>query len=172
MRISKVSFKDGKIKICTKDGSDDFNNKETILQSTEAPNLDFTNAMSELVEVARAILEFPADYAKDKIKITGVSFSFSETTEVQGAVITGTIALETSNSPFCFNTPHLPYEQYSESGESPTMPCWAVTLLNKLETEAEEFLNGKRGQLSFDFNTRFGFVTNAVQQDQEISPHP
>ena len=63
-----------------------------------------------------------------------------------GAVMTGQVALDTSDAQFNFNTPHLPFDQYSETGNSPIMPEPAQRALEKMQAEAEAFVSGKRAQ--------------------------
>lgn len=63
-----------------------------------------------------------------------------------GAVMTGQVALDTSDAPFNFNTPHLAFEQYSPTGNSPLMPDAAQAALKAIQGEAEAFVTGKRAQ--------------------------
>ena len=95
----------------------------------------------------RHILRAIPGYADGRIRISAVTFSFSEDTEVEGAVLTGQVALDGSDAPFCFNTPHLAFEQYSEGGVAKLMPEEAVDALKELRAEAAAYmLNGKRAQ--------------------------
>ena len=122
--------------------------KEVKFKCSELQSPDFDVAMSALVRDAYKILELPADYAPQRMKITGVSFSTSEETGVEGAVITGQVELHTSNSPFCFNTPYLPFEQHTDDGTAPLMPEEAQRNLEVLKDEALKYVEqGKRAQL-------------------------
>ena len=145
--ITKVKFKEGRVEIHAKQKlrvGDDA--KTEILNCSEEPADGFKKAFGELETHVRTILQLPDEQWQDRIQITGVSYSFSEDTEVEGAVITGFVRLDTSHSPFSFNTPHLPFEQYSATGESPLMPEEAQDDLRILRREAELYLDGKRAQ--------------------------
>lgn len=145
-RIAKVKMtKDGQIIIVHVEKHGEFNEKEIIFKSFDAPHEDFTNALSALTAHARAILQLPKDWKEGEMRVTGVSWSMSDD-GIQGAVITGQASLDTADAPFNFNTPHLPFEQYSDSGNSPTMSVLAIEALEKLQAQAEEFMAGKRQQ--------------------------
>ena len=121
--------------------------KEVIFKCPEKAHPDLDMAMSALVRDVYDILELPADWAPQRMKITGVSFSFSEETGVEGAVITGLVELQTSNAPFCFNTPHIAFDQYSEGGTAPVMPEKTIRNLEVVKDEAMKYVEGKRAQL-------------------------
>lgn len=142
-RISKIRMKDGRIEI-TIVQTNGANEAETNHKIYDAPHPDFPMAMAALESHAREILQWPSDYRAGEVRIVSVSYSFSETTNVEGATISGLVNLETSNSPFSFNTPHLPFEQYSEGGVSPLMPDDAIEALETLRQEARDFLSGKK----------------------------
>ena len=121
--------------------------KEVIFKCPEKPHPDLDLAMSALVRDVYDILELPVDWAPQRMRITGVSFSMSEETGVEGVVITGLVELKTSNAPFCFNTPHIPFDQYSEGGTSPVMPENTVRNLEEMKKEALAYVEGKRAQM-------------------------
>lgn len=149
--IKKVKYKSAAVEIHTEEIVNK-TTKETVFKCTEEPHPDFRNIFTRLEKVARDILEVPDDVWTGQMKIEGVSFSYSETTNVKGAVLTGKVSLETSNSPFCFNTPHLPFGQYSPTGEAPLMPGNGVELLEKLEEETKAYMTGKkRAQVEIEF---------------------
>jgi hypothetical protein len=145
-RITKVKVKNGAVEIhlLELDGKTE---KESTLKSAETPSADLDVAMAELVPVVYDILALPRSWRTGAMRITGVSFSFSEETEVEGAVITGRVDLETSQAPFNFNTPHLPFDQYSAGGQAPIMPASAIDKLEKVRTEAKLYIDGKRAQM-------------------------
>ncbi|NOU05327.1 MAG: hypothetical protein HOO99_04010 [Hyphomicrobiaceae bacterium] len=145
-RIAKIKFKDGVVHILDISGQGSSNEIETTHRIFTEPHPDFKNAMSALVEHVRTILEWPVSYAIGAIRIGGVSFSMSEDSGVEGAVISGLVDLKTSQSPFTFNTPHLPFDQYNEGGTAPVMPDDAIEALEELRREARAFLKGKRTQ--------------------------
>ena len=142
--IRKVKVKDGLVEIHATDvrGKTE---KEFILKSTEAPRPELKAAMKACEAAVRRILQFPEGWMADRLTVTGVSFSLSG--DVKGAVITGLLAVDTADAPFCLNTPHLPFDQYSPSGNSPTMHPDDIEALEQLESEAQMFLNGTRAQL-------------------------
>lgn len=146
MRITKVKLlKDAgvEVRFQEKIGKTE---KETVFKCVEKQDPDLNLAFVDIEIDVRKILNIPTDIWHGQISITGVSFSLSEETGVEGAVITGKVALETSNAPFCFNTPHLPFAQYSPTGDSPIMPESAVRKLDKIREEAEKYMAGKRAQ--------------------------
>jgi hypothetical protein len=144
-RIAKIKLQDGRVHIkCIETPNPDVE-KEIIHKSAERPHEDFEQAFVALIAHAREILEWPPSYAEGRIRITGASFSESED-GVEGAVITGRVELEEADAPFVFNTPHLPFDQYSETGCSKLMPTQAQAALGTLRVEAELFMRGKRAQ--------------------------
>jgi hypothetical protein len=145
-RISKIKQKDGWIIIQSVEKSGYTQEREVIFKCSDTPHEDLINAFDALVAHARTILEWPESYADGRIRISGVSFSFSEDTGVEGAVLTGQVAIDNSDAPFCFNTPHLAFEQYSEGGVSKLMPEEAQEALQRLRDEAAAFVKGKRAQ--------------------------
>jgi len=148
MRIAKIKTKDGAVEIHFEEYRDK-EEKDVVFRCKEPTHQDFVSAMAALVKLAREILQLPADYRPQSMTVTGVSFSRSEETGVEGAVLTGQVELDTSNAPFCFNTPHLPFHQYSDTGEAPLMPEHGIKLLERLRKEAEAYIAGtKRAQLS------------------------
>lgn len=143
-QIAKVKVKDGLVEIQATEirGKTE---KEFILKSTEAPRPELKAAMKACEATVRRILQFPEGWMTDRLTVTGVSFSLSG--DVKGAVVTALMALDTADAPFCLNTPHLPFDQYSPSGNSPTMHPDDIDILTNLEKEAQMFLNGTRAQL-------------------------
>jgi hypothetical protein len=94
----------------------------------------------------------PLPWCKDKLVVTGVSWSQSEGTGVEGACIVASAGLETCNAPLNLVTPHLPFDQYSEGAEQPVMPQSGQEALETLRKETMLFLDGsKRAQSTFDF---------------------
>ncbi len=147
-RISKITYKGDGVIVHVEETIDDSKSKSIVFKSIDKPHPDFLNALRNLESLVRHILALPEDWFKNQIGITQVSYSYSDKTEVKGAVITGIVNIHASESPFCFNTPHIPYEQYSDTAESPVMPSFGITLLDKFESEAAEYMNGKSAQLN------------------------
>lgn len=130
----------------TMQASDD--EREIVLRSVEAPHPDLPAKMAALAYDVRKLLELPHDWAKDGFTVAKVIWSLSEKTGVRGAVMSCQVALECADAPLVLNTPHLPFEQYSETGNGPLMPEATIARLNELEAEALAFLDGKRAQAS------------------------
>lgn len=145
-RIAKLKVKDGTVVIKEFVGEGTSNERETLHTVYEAPHPDLHTAMAALIPHVRGILEWPANYADNRISVSGISWSLSDETQVEGAVITGLVHLETADSPFSFNTPHMPFEQYAEGNTAKLMPKDAQDALQELRKEARLFLNGKRNQ--------------------------
>ena len=145
-RIAKAGFKDGQLQVVQRCRSNDTERTITISCSKSRCHPDLEAAFDALGPSVREILEWPNSLYGNRLRITGVSWSYSETTDVEGACITFQADLEDSNSPFCGTTPHLPYDQYSEGGEQPVMPDGAQDALNALKEEVDRFLAGKRAQ--------------------------
>lgn len=143
--IKKAKMKEGWLTISLEEKRDDFERTVTV-RSCEPYHEDLRIAFDNLEPVARKILQFPSDWRRGAFRVAGVSWSKSDTTGVEGAVITGHVGLETADAPFNFNTPHLPFEQYSPSGNSPIMPSEGVDALEALKREVQAFLDGKRAQ--------------------------
>lgn len=153
-RIAKVKYKDGQVIIVERAGEGTTAESETTHKIYATPHPDFLSAMDELVKAVREILEWSSSQYETRIRVTGVTWSFSEGTGVEGAVITGLVGLEECDSPFSFNTPHMPFEQYSEGGASKLMPGHVVDMLEAFRTEANAYLHkGKRSQADL-FDTR------------------
>ena len=148
MRISKIKYNKDELTVITCDDNPSLQ-KETKHKSYNKPHDDFIEALNSLEEALRGICYFSDEWCENKIKIIGVSISFSSN-EIKGACITGLCDIRDGGSPLTINTPHLPYENYSETGTSPTMPVKYQELINNLEKEAIEFLKGKKSQKSLN----------------------
>lgn len=136
-RIQKVKRKDGVWTIVEIEGEGSTVESETVHKISDEPHPDLPGAMADLVPHARKILEWPSSYAEDRISVSSVSFSKSESTGAEGAVITGSVTLLDCDTPFSWNTPHLTFDNFSKA---------AHDALENLRTEAAKFLNGKRAQ--------------------------
>lgn len=145
-RIAKVKFKDGTVFVTEKSGEGSIVETETSHKIRSEPHADFRNALDELVQHARFILEWPSSLYPDRVRISSVSWSMSDDTGVEGAVMTGLVNLDETDSPFSFNTPHLPFDQYNPGGVAKTMPADAIEALEEFRTEVREYLKGKRAQ--------------------------
>lgn len=144
--ITKIKAKEGEVIIKYKEDLGNNTEKESIFKCSDEMHSDFTMCFTKLIPVVYKILQLPDEWRIGEMRITGVSFSHSESTDVDGAVITGLVNLTTANSPFCFNTPHIPFDQYSENGKSPTMDIDTIDKLERLKEEALAYMKGKRSQ--------------------------
>ncbi len=155
-RITKAKIKDGQLIIELDDHSKDTERHIVVKCVEDKVHPDLFARFRGLANSVREILEWPANLYcdsltdklehRDRIRATGVSWSFSETTGVEGACIVFQVDLEGSTSPFCGTTPHLPFDQYTEDGNAPLMPDKAQIALDDLRSEVQAFLDGKRAQ--------------------------
>lgn len=145
-RITKVGVKGDEVIVImeTNEGSRE---KETRFKDVRQPHPDFRAALDRLEEYIRDILGLGSVTWERAIKVTGVSYSHSESTGVEGAVVIFQASLEDRcTSPFCGNTPHLPFAQYNEDGNAPIMPGYAVEAVELVRKEAQKYLEGKGAQ--------------------------
>lgn len=119
---------------------------DSVIKSYEVAHPDLENAFNDLVKSVYDILNLDRSWCVGLMKVTSVSFSESET-GIRGAVITGQVRIPSSDAPFCFNTPHLPFQQYNPTGSARVMPGSAVERLEKVLIEAASFMTGKRAQM-------------------------
>ena len=115
---------------------------------------DVYDIMKKLAPIVRNILQLEKEYPKDlqtgellDLSVRGISWSMHEETGIKGACLTALAELPTTNSPACFNTPHLPFEPYSEPQgeyEPPTFPSEGKHVLRLLEEEILLIIGGKR----------------------------
>jgi hypothetical protein len=152
IRIAKAKIKDGQFIVEITGRDKDTEKLTTLTCSKSKIHADLEAAFAGLADSVREILEWPSNLYKpygsdtDDIRVTGVSWSWSQSTEVEGACIVFQVDLEGCTSPFCGTTPHLPFDQYSEGGEQPVMPDGAQDALNALKAEVQRFIDGKRVQ--------------------------
>lgn len=153
-RITKVKVEGARVEISGKATWGINNEREWHIRCVEEPDPAFPEAMQKLVPEIKEMLELPEDWAAGAMKVISVSFSWSASVKVRGASICCRADLECANSPLIFNTPHLPYDQYSETGQQPVMPEKLIELLDEVEHQAERYLSGARAQQDlFDEST-------------------
>jgi hypothetical protein len=145
-RFTKIKINGTGVTLQLEEVMDENNSRDVAFKSADTPHKDFTDAMDAVAKLARKILALPETYARNSFHVGGISISYSKD-DVKGVVISGWINLETANSPFFFNTPHLPYAAPSEGSTVPVVPTEGLLTLNWLEHEAAQYLNGKRAQL-------------------------
>lgn len=145
-RIVKAKRKDGQLHAEIEQG-DGTTERRTSLKSLDGYHPDLDGAFDALASEVREILEWPSSLYGNSMRVTGVSWSMSEKTQVEGAVISAQAQLDGSNSPFCFNTPFLPFDLYNEENEEqPVMPDGAQDALTALRDEVQKYIDGKRAQ--------------------------
>ena len=147
IRFKKIKArKDGKLRLeyeVNNNGKWD----EYTLNCSDEPKAAYTEAMAALAQDVIEMCELPVDY-KDRITVTGVSFSHGGEKEVMGAVITAQMNLRHSNQPLNLNTPHKAEEYYGETGDALQLLDEAcVRRLTILQEEAEDYVNGTRAQV-------------------------
>lgn len=147
-KFTKLAVKKSGVLLQIEENIDENNTKDVAIRSAENPHEDFTNALAGIIPLVRHILELPDGYATKTLNIGSVAFSYSKDKEIKGVVISGWINLDTTNSPFFFNTPYLPYAGPNEESTVPVVPDFGVEALNLLEKEAVAYMEGKRAQLS------------------------
>jgi hypothetical protein len=145
-RITKAKIREGQLHV-ELEGTDSDTERKITLRSMEGFHADLSAAFDALAIHVREILEWPSNLYDGVLTVTGVSWSHSENTGVEGAVLVCQAQLDGCTSPFCFNTPHLPFSQYCEDGNAPLMPDGAQDALNVLRTEVQRYIDGKRAQL-------------------------
>lgn len=145
-RIRKAKLDGSRVEITAIETWGVSNEREWTLRCSEDPDPAFPASLKALPDEIRKLLDLPETWAAGALKVISVSFSWSETTEVAGASICCRADLECATSPLIFNTPHLPYAQYSEGGTQPIMPDDLRELLDEVERQAERYLDGERAQ--------------------------
>jgi hypothetical protein len=152
--IKKFKLKDIGCEIVTITNAYSTNEKETTIRIKEELHEDIFALMKKLAPIAREILALPTDYPTNKetgelldLSVRGISWSLHEELEIQGAVLTISAELSTTNSPANFNTPHLPFEPYSEAQgeyEPSTFPSHGLPILRMIETEIGLIINKRK----------------------------
>lgn len=168
MRIAKAKRKHGQLQIELEETDSDTERKVQ-LKSLGGCHPDLDDAFNAIASHVREILEWPNTLYGNCMTVTGVSWSVSEKTEVEGAVISAQAALDGCNSPFCFNTPFLPFDlDNEENQDQPVMPDGAQDALAALREEVRAYINGKRaqGDMLGDLTQKTAEVVHAI-----IKPH-
>jgi hypothetical protein len=147
MRFKKIKMtKEGKIQMeyeikNQKGGMDEFS-----FSCAEEPKSSFVVALSDLRQDVLGMCELPDDYL-DRIRVSGISFSYGGENETMGAVIIASMILHQSNTSLNLNTPHKIEEFYGETGDKLQLlnePC--VGRIKTLIFEAGDYVKGIRAQ--------------------------
>lgn len=141
MRIIKLKIKNGVYIEFQKKNSqeqwDDFS-----MNCADAPRPELIRALQKLAPFMAELCELPLDF-KSKIQVKGISFSYSGSPEVMGAVISGAMKLYNSHGVLNLNTPHK-----VEEGKDPAqlLPEGCYCILDEVIEEAELYIEGSRAQ--------------------------
>ena len=152
-QITKVKLsKDSKVHIeyqipRTTESGNDFD--QFTLNCIDKPLPAFELAMLNLRKHVLDICEMPVnDTEVMKIKVNGVSFSYSGDNYVMGATIMASKTLAKSNSPLLINTPHkFDQPQNENQGTEMCLSDDCVNVLVELLEQAEKYIDGERTQL-------------------------
>lgn len=122
---------------------------EYSMKSAEEPAPSFEHALDDLAPHVEQMCELTTnDHQVHPYTVRGVSFSYGGDHDVMGATITAERTLTNSNSPLILNTPHKIAEPYAEgSDETQVMTNDCLIDLERLQNEAEDYLEGKRAQM-------------------------
>lgn len=140
----KIDRKSGRIEIVSIEKWGDDNERSWTLRCYEEPRPELPEAMAALEPHVRGLLGLPEDWARGAIGVAKVSWSWSEKTDIKGASVSCHVHLDAADSPLILNTPHLPYEPYSDGGKC--LPEDMVEALEELERCVAEYLDGARSQ--------------------------
>lgn len=121
-----------------------------LIECRDEPHPDLREALKAMVDHLIEHAEFPYDWRSD---IDIISCTVTHTNGVQGLVITGRRDLKNCNAPLIINTPHYTRESYNEGDDSDVgiFSSECGDNLDRLETEALAFVDGKRAQLQLEF---------------------
>ena len=121
---------------------------EHMMTSADEPAKAFPEAMNALAEHVLDICELPAEWL-NRIRVSGVSFSYGGDAEVRGATLIATRRLDHAN-PMNLITPHKPEDSYSGNEVEPEtlLSPACVRALDALCEAAQAYLNGARAQLA------------------------
>ena len=123
---------------------------EYSMTCSEQARPGFYGALDTLKIHVIEMCELPEDYL-DRIKVKGVSFSYSGERDVMGATISAQMELKDSYPDLNINTPHKASEMYNEGNEPDDKQLLSDDCLDALEhlqAECEAYINGERAQTS------------------------
>ena len=137
VQVSKVKFDGKEVKINYSKQIKEGEYVACEFVCKDLPHPDFENAIEDLIEPFRQVLEFPQNYMT-KLGIRGVSIKLSDFLVKEGVTITGLKELN-SGKFVCLNTPYLAIDD-----ESYEMPSGLLERVADLEHEALKYIEGKR----------------------------
>lgn len=139
MRFKKIKYDTKEVTLIFTTETSGETHEHTITSKAH-PHPDFVEALAALVDDVVDICGLPLAY-EEGLRVQSVTFSYSEKTGSSGAVVTALKSLAMSSAPLVLNTPHL-----VEDGEAGVMTSHMRTRLRGLESEAQQYLSGKRAQ--------------------------
>jgi hypothetical protein len=151
-RITKVKYDGKKVEIQyevdRKSGGDPDSYK---LMCGDEPRPAFVDVFAAMADQVADWLEMDGAAAAwaDDVAVTGVILSHAN--DVRGATLTVRKTLAMCQSPLILNLPHKPEEPYSEGDPEAENDCLTgevIRLLDKLEQEANAYIDGSRAQMS------------------------
>lgn len=146
LEVNKISYdrKKGIVKVIYDELDRESDTKEVTFTAYDKPLEGFVSALDALTQDVLTICQFSEDYG---ISMQIRSVSLSRTNGILGAVITCFKELDTSYAPLVINTPHLPYQPYSDGDDNaPVLPSGCKERIEKLISEAEKYINGDRAE--------------------------
>jgi len=178
MRIERVHRKPGVVSIdFSEEGAGD---KRDVFTMTlhDNPSPAFDEAMKAIKAHVVAMLELDPAYG-ETLAVTHVRFSYKGKTNIMHADFTAQKDLANARRPFVINTPIRASEKAAVSigkkkgrGRPSVKPDMltqeCVAALATLTLEAENYVNGKRGQLQFTFDNAAGVQKSKSDSDTEL----
>ena len=141
--FKKIRNKDDQVILVYEDETPHGNDKYT-MESFDEPAPEFKKALNGLAQHVIDICEL-SDEAPDNFNVKGISLS--DTDGITGVTITALKQLVHSNAPLVLNTPHKPFEPYTEGGDtSNCLTSDQIEAVEKLIEAARDYLRGKRAQ--------------------------
>lgn len=141
--FKKIRYKDNQVTLTYEDETPHGNDKYS-MESLDEPAPVFKRALQNLAQHVIDICEL-SDEAPESFTVLGVSLS--DTEGISGVTITALKELAHSNAPLVLNTPHKPFEPYTEGVEDPN--CLTDDQIEAVEIlieAARDYLRGKRAQ--------------------------
>src|ERR1700675_4416703 len=97
-RIAKAKFKDGQLQVELRSYDKDTDRVTVVTCSKDKCHPDLEEAFAAIAPGIREILEWPNSLYGERLRVTGISWSYSESTDVEGASIIFQVDLEDSNA--------------------------------------------------------------------------
>lgn len=152
MRFKKIKVTtNGKLNFIYEINNNESWDEISYTSSTKAQD-SFHTALQALANDVIDMCELPDEY-REKIQVSGVSFSYGGEKEIMGATIIASMFLQRSNVNLNLNTPHKIREPYSgdvggrdERGKQ-LLSTECVYHLDALITEAKEFIRTVKKKL-------------------------